>query len=231
MKQLKAKNFNNFVLLIFFSLTFFSISSSFAFDTAFLANLLVDEIKKSPIATEVQIGQIKFIGYEPHENCNPENLKIREIKRPNALEFTFKCGNRQYRAIANYEVLTRVYVNQIPLKKGEVITEEKIMEIKHPLSRLPVGAITDKSLILGKTVKRSLVKGLIIKEDYLYPGIPVKKGSKVEVIINAGQVMIMTEGVLKSDAVVGGNARVQCFQTGKEIVGKLVGKDKVRVSL
>jgi flagella basal body P-ring formation protein FlgA len=231
MKQIKAKISNNFVLLIVFFLTFLFISSSFAFDTAFLANLLSNEIKKSPIATEVQVGQIKFIGYEPHENCNPENLKIREIKRPNAAEFTFKCGNRQYRAIANYEVLTRVYITQIPLKRGEVITEEKIMEIKQPLSRLPVGAITDRNLLIGKVVKRSLTRGLIIKEDYLYSGMPVKKGSKVDVIINTGQVMIMTEGVLKSDAVVGGNARVQCFQTGKEIVGKLVGKDKVRVSL
>ena len=175
MRDLKSKGFNNLMILIFFSLTLLFISSSFAFDTAFLANLLSKEIKKSPIATEVQVGQIKFIGYEPHENCNPENLKIREIKRPNAAEFTFKCGNRHYRAVANYEVLTRVYVTQMPLKRGETISEEKIMETKQPLSRLPAGAITDKSLLIGKVVKRSLAKGLIIKEDYLYSGIPVKK--------------------------------------------------------
>lgn len=231
MKRVELKSFNQLVLPILFSFSFLLISSSFAFDNAFLANLLSNEIKKSPIATDVQIGQIKFIGYEPHEKCNPENLKIREIKRPNAAEFTFKCGNRQYRAIANYEILTRVYITQMPLKRGETVTEEKIMEIKQPLSRLSAGTITDKSLLIGKVVKRTLAKGIIIKEDYLYSGIPVKKGSKVNVIINAGQVMIMTEGVLKSDAVVGGNAHVQCFQTGKEIVGKLIGKDKVRVSL
>lgn len=231
MRNLKSKDFNNLMILILFSLTFLFISSSFAFDTAFLANLLSNEIRKSPIDAEVQVGQIKFIGYKPHENCNPENLKIREIKRPSAVEFTFKCGNRHYRAVANYEVITRVYVTRMPLKGGETISEEKIMEIKMPLSRLPAGAITDKSLLIGKVVKRSLAKGLIIKEDYLYSGIPVKKGSKVDVIIDTGQVIIIAEGVLKSDATVGENARVQCFQTGKEIVGKLIDKGKVRVVL
>ncbi|MCX7724498.1 MAG: flagellar basal body P-ring formation chaperone FlgA [Thermodesulfovibrio sp.] len=220
-----------FLISLIISLNFTFSCYVFAFDKNLLSNLLANELKKSPIATEVLIGQIKFIGYEPKEKCIPENLKIREIKRPSSVEFTFKCGSSHYRAVSNYEVLTKVYVNQIPLKKGEIITEEKIMEIKYPLSKLPTGTITDKDLILGKVVKKTLVKGLIIKEDYLYSDIPVKKGSIVNVIVDTGQVMIVTEGVLKVDATVGGKVRVQCLATGKEIAGKLIEKDKVRVSL
>ncbi|MEN2994869.1 MAG: flagellar basal body P-ring formation chaperone FlgA [Thermodesulfovibrio sp.] len=221
----------NFLISLIISLNLFFSSYVFAFDKNLLSNLLANEIKKSPIATEVHIGQIKFIGHEPKEKCIPENLKIREIKRPSSVEFTFKCGSSHYKAVSNYEVLTKVYVTQIPLKKGEAITEEKIMEIKYPLSKLPAGTITDKDLILGKIVKKSLVKGLIIKEDYLYSNTPVKKGSIVNVIVDTGQVIIMTEGILKVDATVGGKVRVQCLATGKEIVGKLIEKDKVRVSL
>lgn len=218
-----------FVVLILITLIFSSVAQ--AFDRTVLAELVAKEIKNSSINREVKIGEIKFIGFEPQESCMPQNLKIREIKRPNSVEFTFLCGKRYYRAIAKYEILTTVYVTQRVLKRGETINEEDIMEIKQPLQRVPAGAIMDKSSIIGKTVKRTIATGVIIREDYLYPNIPVKKGSIVNIIINSGQVTIMTEGVLKSDAVVGGNARVQCFQTGKEIVGKLVDKDKVRVSL
>lgn len=217
------------LLIIFIS--FFLSSSGFSFDSVVLAQILAKEMKRLSFNKEVQIGQIRFIGFEPEKSCIPENLKIREIKRPSSVEFTFNCGKRQHRALANYEILTTVYVTQRALKRGESVTEEDIVEIKQPLSRIPAGAITERSLIIGKVVKRSLARGLIIKEDYLYPNTPVKKGSKVNVIVNAGKVIIMTEGVLKSDAVVGGNARIICIQTGKEIVGKLIDKDKVRVSL
>ncbi|GAB5046990.1 flagellar basal body P-ring formation chaperone FlgA [Thermodesulfovibrio sp. TK110] len=217
--------------LLIISLSFLMSFSGFAFDTAVLSQLLAKEMKKLSFSKEVQIGQIKFIGFEPERSCIPENVKIREIKRPSSVEFTFNCGKRQHRALANYEILTTVYVTQRSLKRGEPVTEEDIIEIKQPLSRIPSGAITERELIIGKVVKRSLARGLIIKEDYLYPNTPVKKGSKVNVIINAGKVTIVTEGVLKSDAVVGGNARIICIQTGKEIVGKLIDKDKVRVSL
>lgn len=218
------------ILLIVFILVWVN-SPIFASDNSLLYQLLSREIKKISSDREIQIGQIKFIGFEPQRSCIPENLKIREIKRPSSVEFTFICDGRQYRALANYEVLTTIYVTQRPLKRGESVKEEDILEIKKPLSRIPVGTITDRSLIIGKVAKRNLARGLIIKEDYLYPDTPVKKGSKVNVIVDAGQVTIMTEGVLKSDAVVGGSARVQCFQTGKEIVGKLEDKDRVRVEL
>ncbi|MGB9710027.1 MAG: flagellar basal body P-ring formation chaperone FlgA [Thermodesulfovibrio sp.] len=216
------------VFLIIF-ICFLLISSSFAFDSSILAELLSKEIKTS-VNQKVQIGQIKFIGFEPQKSCIPENIKIREIKRPSSIEFTFNCNARQYRALANYEILTTVYVTQRVLKRGEIIKQEDILEIQQPLSRIPVGAITERNLIIGKTLKKTLAKGLIIKEDYLYPNTPVKKGNVVSVILQSGQVTIMTEGVLKSDAVVGGNAWVR-LQTGKEIVGKLIDKDKVRVGL
>lgn len=217
--------FFNFFLLIFF------VSSTYAFDKTQLTALLVNEIRKSSINKDVQISQIKFIGFEPQGNCTSEKLKIREIKRPSSVEFTFNCGTRHYRAIANYEVLTTLYVTQRPMKRGETVEEKDLLEIKQPISRIPAGAITDKNLIIGRVVKRSLAHGLIIKDDHLYEGIPVKRGSKVNVIIETETVTIMTEGVLKYDSVIGKNARILCIQTGKEIVGKLIDKDTARVSI
>jgi flagella basal body P-ring formation protein FlgA len=244
MKKFEFKN--SYCLLharifMFFTLIFLILllsTSGFAFDKSFLSTLLAEEIKKSAINKEVQIGQIKFIGlalpdshFEPQGNCIPENLKIREIKRPSSVEFTFNCGTRQYRALANYEILTTIYISQRNLQRGETIGQDDILQIKMPTSRVPAGALTDKDEVVGKVLKRTIAQGLIIKREHIYPNIPVKRGSRVNITIVSGQVTIMTEGVLKSDAVVGGNARVQCFQTGKEIVGKLIDKDKVVVGL
>lgn len=207
-----------------------AISISFAFDFNLLSNLIKEEIKKS-IKREIQIGEIRFIGFPPKDSCRPERLKIREIKRPSSVEFTFYCAERQYRAIADYEALTTVYISQRTLKRGETITEEDIIEIKRPLNRIPVGSIMNKEELIGKVIKRTISQGLIIKEDHLYQSIPVKKGSKVQVFVTSGHVTVLTEGVLKYDAVVGQRAKIQCVQTGKEIVGDLVDKDKVRVNL
>jgi len=220
-----------FALIFNLFMSIFLLSSSYAFDKTQLTILLANEIKKSSINREVQISQIKFIGFEPQGSCIAENLKIREIKRPSSVEFTFNCGTRNYRAVANYEVLTTLYVTQRPMKRGETFEEKDLLEIKQPINRIPAGAITDKNLIIGKVVKRSLARGLIIKDDHLYEGIPVKRGSKVNVIIDTKTVTIMTEGVLKYDSVVGNNARILCIQTGKEIVGKLIDKDTARVSI
>ena len=146
-----------FVLLFNIFLSIFLLSSTYAFDKIQLTTLLANEIKGSSINRDVQINQIKFIGFKPQGSCIAENLKIREIKRPSSVEFTFNCGTRYYRAIANYEVLTTLYVIQRPMKRGEKVEEKDLLEIKHPISRIPVGAITDKNLIIGKVVKLSLI--------------------------------------------------------------------------
>lgn len=204
---------------------------SYALDMDILSKMLKDEIKKTSINRDVIIGQIKFIGFEPKQSCIPEGLKIREIKRPSAVEFTFTCAQKPYRAIANFEILTTIYITQRPILRGQTINEGDIIEIKQSVNRIPAGAITDKNNIIGRVLKRTLAQGLIIKEEHLYSGIPVKRGSRVNIIINTGKVTIMTDGVLKSDATVGENATVICNQTGKEIVGKLIDKDKVRLVL
>jgi len=206
-------------------------TSVFGFDMNALGNLLREEMKKTFGNKDFVIRDIKFIGFAPKEDCIPERIQIRELKRPSSVEFTFYCKNRQYRAIGNYEVFLSLYISQRPLKKGDMIKAEDIAEIKLPVQRIPVTAVTDKEELIGRIIKRTIAQGIIIKEEHLYSGIPVKKGSKVNVLITAGKVTVMTEGVLKSDAIVGEMAKVQCIQTGKEIVGRLIEKDKVRVSI
>lgn len=216
------------ISLLAIAITF---SSTYAFDRAILVEPLRGEIKRSAINRDVAVGEIRFIGFAPTENCIPEKIKLREIRRPSSVEFTFFCGGRLYRAVAEYEVLTSIYVTQRTIKRGEQINEEDLLEIKKPLSRVPAGAVRDKSEIVGRVMKRTVAQGVVIKDDHLHIGTPVKRGSTVWVLVSSSGVTIMTEGVLKNDSTVGESARVQLLQTGKEIVGKLVEKDKVRVEL
>lgn len=218
-------------LMFLMALLLSAVTYAYSFDTNSLKLLLKEEMKKSFISNDVNIGDIKFIGFAPTENCIPDRIKIREIKRPYAVEFTFYCGTRQYRALANYEVLLSVYVPQRNLKRGDTLNEEDFIEIKRPAYKIPAGAITKKDELIGRVLKRTVAQGIILKEEHFYSGFPVKRGSHVQVVITSGQVTILTDGVLKYDSAVGEKAKVQCFQTGKEIVGELVEKDKVRVVL
>jgi flagella basal body P-ring formation protein FlgA len=202
-----------------------------AFEINLLMGLLKEEIRKSAINKEVNIGESRFIGFSPTEKCMPEKLKIREIKRPSSVEFTFYCGTRQYRAVANYEILVTVYVSQRNLKRGDVISLEDLLEIKKPINRVPYQAILNKDELIGRVLKRSISQGVILKQEHLYSGIPVKRGTFVQIFITSGRVTIMTDGILKSDAMVGEMAKARCLQTGKEIVGELIDKTKVRLLL
>lgn len=218
-------------LLIFIILTVSTpiVANSFEIDT--LRLLLEEEMKRSPIGKEVSVGNIRFIGFVPTDRCQAEKLKIREIRRPNIVEFTFQCGGRLYRAQAEYEALVTVFLTQRMIRRGEEIGNEDIVEIKRPIGKVPAGAVFDRNQVIGRVMKRTVAQGVIIKDEHLYRGTPVKRGSLVQIIVNLRGVMIVTEGVLKHDSSVGEIARVQILQTGKEIAGKLIEKDKVRLEL
>jgi flagella basal body P-ring formation protein FlgA len=51
------------------------------------------------------------------------------------------------------------------------------------------------------------------------------------VLVEGENVMVSTKGVLRSDAVIGGVARVMCTASKKEINGMLVSSDTVKVKI
>ena len=89
-----------------------------------------------------------------------------------------------------------------PLKKGDqvgksdlVLSEEKKVH--------SIGAFNDLNEILGKSLKRSLRKGTILKANHLNPDWLVYKNQKVTIEHNIGEIYVKMNGIALSNGAKG----------------------------
>jgi flagella basal body P-ring formation protein FlgA len=132
---------------------------------------------------------------------------------------------------ASYDMLTDVYVTARSLARGEVISSGDYYSVRQKLSRLPVGAITDKKDIEGKILKASLTDGIVLRSNFLQATMTVRRGKKVNLIIEGETVVVSAKGTLRNDAAVGEAANVICDLTRKEVHGVLVTPTLVKVKI
>ena len=132
---------------------------------------------------------------------------------------------------AAYDVLTDVFISAKPLASGSIITRDDVYAVKQKSSRLPMGALTDMTEIEGKTLKSNISQGVIMRSDYIRNSLSIKKGREVTVLVEGENVLVSTKGVLSSDALIGGIARVACTAQKKEINGILISADTVKVKI
>jgi len=132
---------------------------------------------------------------------------------------------------ASYDLLTDVYVTARPLARGEVISRADYYSVRQKLSRLPVGAITDKKNIDGKTLKATLTDGVVLRSQYLQSAMTARRGKKVNLVIEGNTIVISAKGTLRNDATVGEPVNVLCDLTKKEVQGVLVAPNLVKVKI
>jgi flagella basal body P-ring formation protein FlgA len=132
---------------------------------------------------------------------------------------------------ASYDVFADVYVTARPLMKGDVLTQDDYYAVRQKLSKLPVGAITDKKEVEGKILKVSLTDGVILRSNVVVSSLTVKRGKKVNVLVEGDNIVISAKGTLRSDTEVGETTNILCDLTKKEISGVLVSPTLVKVKI
>lgn len=132
---------------------------------------------------------------------------------------------------ASYDLLKEVLVASKRLPAGTLLSGDDFYSVRQRGSRLPAGAVTERSEVEGKMLKTALGQGVVIKADHLTSQLTVKRGQKVEVVVEGASVVVATKGMLRSDAVIGGGARVMCDISKKEINGILISPQTVKVKL
>ena len=131
----------------------------------------------------------------------------------------------------SFDMLTDVFITARAMNKGTVLTTEDFFTAKHKGSKLSAGTIMKKKDFEGKMLKGGIGQGVVLRADHLTSDLTVKRGQKVEVKIEGGNLVIATKGVLKSDTVIGGVARVMCDVSRKEVNGILVNTNTVKVKI
>ncbi|MBF0606432.1 MAG: flagellar basal body P-ring formation chaperone FlgA [Candidatus Magnetobacterium sp. LHC-1] len=115
------------------------------------------------------------------------------------------------------------------LKKGDVIGEGDVYKEQVNIKRIPIGAITEESECIGRTLTRSVPVNRAITERVLDNLYAIKRGQEVQMLYESGAVRITAKGIARENGNVGKSIKVENPSSKKIVVGKVVDSHTVRV--
>lgn len=130
-----------------------------------------------------------------------------------------------------FDTSVEVFVTNRPLQKGATLTERDYYPVRYRASKVPTGAVTDRSQLEGKLLTASLSQGIVIRESHLTETLLIKRGHRVNIVVETEGISLTAPGILRTDAPLGGVAKVYCELTKREIQGLLVNQGTVKVRL
>ncbi len=117
------------------------------------------------------------------------------------------------------------------INRGEVIKAEDLQVVEKDPSRYPKTLIRDKSQVIGKETVVYLPKGTVLL-DWMVRDIPlVRKGSKVEIRANLGDIFIRAQGETLQDGYLGKKIKVRNVDSRREIEARVVSSEEVEVKV
>lgn len=211
-------------------------------------NAMLDKVQKGvrddllkTVSEKLELEELKIVKGGEYLGPNSEDMAIQNLYMDgysgrNKVVYAVYLKDRHARTVsviveASYDIFQDVYVTSRTISKGEIIGEGDFYAVRQKLSKLPAGAITNRKELEGKALKVSITDGVIIRSTHLLSALTVKKGKKIDVIVEGSTVSISAKGTLRSDANVGEAANVICDLTRKEVTGILVSPTLMRVKI
>jgi len=233
-------SFSFFLLLTAYCLLFTGIALAAQQDLMDNIRQAIEKELGNTVSGEIEIDRMRIA----RESGNLENLKnyrvvsvaMNSYSGRNRAVFLVHLSDRfnVKRTIlveASYSALVEVFITARPIARGKTLTESDFYAVKQRSSRLPVGALLSSKDIAGKSLKTNIGQGVIIRANHLIDEQMVRRGQRVNVVIEGDNIVITTQGVLRSNAAIGDAANVITDNTRKEISGILVSEDTVRVQI
>lgn len=211
-------------------------------------------VTKDMLAEKLKDHLLKIAG-EQNLNITIEAIKIRSLDKLllslGDLEITFKpaldklsssmgiyiiClvnGRREQNIWANIKMSLKkeVLVAKNTIKKYQAIQdgdlEAKIIKLNHSDYN---SFFSDKNQILGKRSKINIKNGTILNLKMIEPIPAVKKGERINIVIENEKLRIVSIGETKEDGFLEKGIRVMNISSKKEISGILKDKDTVLIN-
>jgi flagella basal body P-ring formation protein FlgA len=123
------------------------------------------------------------------------------------------------------------------IHRGQVLTERDVAIERREVNQLD-GYLTSLQDVLGRSATRTIVPSQIVKNsDITVPvgqpsSVAIKRGDKVTLVARtAGRLVVTVAGEAMQDGREGDRINVRNADSKKIVVGRVVGRDKVEVSL
>jgi flagella basal body P-ring formation protein FlgA len=112
------------------------------------------------------------------------------------------------------------------IARGEVLTPEALALRPGPA---PPGALSDPAAAAGRTARRALAPGAVIRADALAAPLAVRRGEPVVLRARVGGARIEAPGLAEADAPAGAPVSARNAATGARVRGRAAGPGLVDI--
>lgn len=180
-----------------------------------------------------EMPQIGYFDVLPSDGSPTDGLAIQEFwidHQSGQFIANLVTNNGEIRRISGFALLTLpVPVSNRRLQPNEIIREEDLDITELPWQRVSSFAVLDAQELVGKQVKRMIVKGRPIHSQSVVPPIIISRGQIVKIQLNHGALQLVTAGKAIKDAHLGQEVRVVNLSSNKTITAIALGDGIVEV--
>ncbi len=133
------------------------------------------------------------------------------------------------RVTATVAAYVQVAVLAAPVSRGDQITASQLSTSSRDAADLPGGVVMNASQLVGRTPRRDLSIGALVRESDLQERVDAERNQPVTLLISSGPLRITAPGLLRADARVGDLVEVFATDTKTVVYGVLVTPDLVEI--
>lgn len=159
-----------------------------------------------------------------HSSANGKTLTI-------VINF-YKEGRffKQLYTIVKLELFADLVVATAPIKRGSVITPDKLTISRKEIG-LPVDDFcTEIAQVTGQLAKRNIIPGRLLLKSEVAPVPEIRSGEIVTIVAESGNVRVTARGIAKSDGSLGQTIPVVSLRSNKKIFARVLGGGTVQVA-
>ncbi|OUS29709.1 flagella basal body P-ring formation protein FlgA [Gammaproteobacteria bacterium 45_16_T64] len=157
----------------------------------------------------------------PHKKIGKFTLKVSCLDQKNwALHVPLEL-----KAYENVVVTTQ------PIYRGQLLTQQNIIEEEREITRLNQGYFNRSSVALGAIAKRSIPSNKVIRPQFVQPAMLVNKGERIVIQAAIHGLSIKTTGVALTAGGLGDLIQVKNSRTQRIVEGRISAPGQIRISL
>ena len=131
---------------------------------------------------------------------------------------------------AYVEVPEQAVIARRSLNRGEILSEGDLTIVMKDRAKLPRDVLTEVGEAVGKRMRRSIREGQPFRKNAIEAVPVIERGDRVMLILEAGALQLQTSGKAQQAGGIGEFIRVLNLDSKREILGRVDGQGRVRVT-
>lgn len=191
-------------------------------------DLIIDHLSDNYPWENIEIRNVRIMG--DLGDGKPDKIAVEKGPIGKAV-FSFYISGKRVLVKANIKAYDWIVKSRRPFSKGHVIGEDDLYVEKIEIDKMPRNAVRNPGIIIGKSLKRSIIANIPVVENMVEKYQVVKRGQMVELIIGNEGFSISVSGKTKEKGYVGKPVRAVNLSSKKIVTGVLIDEGTVKVKL